>query len=110
MCVFDFFIACDEDFERARLIIYEAAASSRYVYLNKPIQTVVREVAVAGAEMFATKITVKAYVLDGRYEVEFGTDVTERVKRAFRDGGVRTAGETSVIKTLRVAEALGGAR
>jgi hypothetical protein len=69
-----------------------AAASSWYVYLNKPIQTVVREVAVAGAEMFATKITVKAYVLDGRYEVAFGTDVTERVKRALRDGGVRTAG------------------
>lgn len=95
MCVFDFFVDCAEDFELARQIVFEAAATSRFVYLNKPIVTVVREVAVAGAEMFATRVTVKAYVLDGRYETAFGTDITERVKRAFREVGVRTAGEAA---------------
>lgn len=94
MCVFPFWIGCNEDFELAKQLVYEATASSRYVYLAKPIKIVVREGPVdGGGERFAVKITVKAYVFDGRYEVPFGTDVTERVKRAFRKAGVRTAGE-----------------
>jgi len=36
---------------------------------------------------------VKAYVFDGRYETAFGTDVTERVKSAFREQNIHTAGE-----------------
>lgn len=100
MCVFDFYVACDEDFEQARRIVYESAASSRFVFLNKPIVTHVRDVPVAGAEMFATKITVKAYVLDGRYETAFGTDITERVKRAFREAGILTAGEQFAARRL----------
>lgn len=94
MCVFRFYIGCNEDFERASQIVYEAGASSRYVYLNKPIVVHVREGAVPdGAERFAIQITLKAYVLDGRYESAFGTDVHERVLRAFRRAGVRTAGQ-----------------
>ncbi|NOY26357.1 MAG: mechanosensitive ion channel [Oligoflexia bacterium] len=94
MCVFDFWIGCNEDFEQAKTIIYEATASSRYVYLAKDISLVLREGPVAGGgERFAVQITVKAYVFDGRYEVAFGTDITERVKRAFRAAGIRTAGE-----------------
>jgi len=94
MCVFDFWIGCNEDFERAKAILYEATASSRYVYLAKPIALVLREGPVAGGgERFAVRVTVKAYVFDGRYEVAFGTDVTERAKRAFRAEGIRTAGE-----------------
>lgn len=93
-CVFDFFIGCNEDFDEARRIVYEATASSRYVYLNKPIVMVVREGAVPnGAERFAIMVRVKAYVLDGRYETAFGTDVTERVLRSFRKRGIRTAGQ-----------------
>lgn len=94
MCVFHFFIGCDQDFESAKAVIFEATAASRYVYLNKPITLVLREGAVPdGAERFAIRITVKAYVLDGRYETAFGTDIHERVKRAFRERGIRTAGE-----------------
>ncbi|MEL6346038.1 MAG: mechanosensitive ion channel domain-containing protein [Myxococcota bacterium] len=94
MCVFSFFIGCNENFEAAKRIVYEATASSRYVYLGKPITIVVREGPVPnGAERFAIMIRVKAYVFDGRYETAFGTDITERVKRAFREEGVRTAGE-----------------
>jgi len=94
MCVFSFYLGCNEDFEVARRIIFEATASSRYVYLNKPITIVVREGPVPdGAERFAIILKVKAYVLDGRYETAFGTDITERVKRAFRRQGIHTAGE-----------------
>jgi small-conductance mechanosensitive channel len=94
MCVLDFWLGCSEDFGLAKRLVYEAAATSRYVFLAKPILVNVREVPVgAGTERFAIKITVKAYVLDGRYETAFGTDITERAKRAFRAAGIRTAGE-----------------
>jgi small-conductance mechanosensitive channel len=94
MCVFPFWIGCNEDIEVAKRIVYEATASSRYVYVNKPITVAVREGPVPdGAERLAIALTVKAYVFDGRYETSFGTDVTERVKRAFREQHVQTAGE-----------------
>lgn len=94
MCVFRFYIGCNEDFESAKRIVREACAASRYVYLEKPISVAVREGPVPdGAERFAIQITAKAYVLDGRYETAFGTDVTERVLRAFRAEHIRTAGQ-----------------
>ncbi len=94
MCVFHFWIGCNEDFAAAKRIVYEATASSRYVYLAKPIVMVLREGPVeGGAERFAIRVSVKAYVFDGRYETAFGTDVTERVKRAFKAAGIHTAGE-----------------
>ena len=105
MCVIDFFIGCNEDFERAKDIVYEATASSNFVYLAKPIAIVVREGPVeGGAERFAIRITSKAYVFDGRYEVAFGTDVTERVKRAFRSAGIRTAGEIEWNSRLHLTD------
>lgn len=99
MCVFDFFLGCNEDFDAAKRIVYEAAAASPYVYLGKPITVLVREGPVPGApERFALRLTVKAYVLDGRFETAFGTDVTERVKRALRQRGIRTAGELEWLR------------
>ena len=43
MCVFAFDIGCNEDFDLAKQIVYEATASSRYVYLNKPITILLKE-------------------------------------------------------------------
>jgi small-conductance mechanosensitive channel len=94
MCVFPFWVGCNEDIQAAKRIVTEATASSRYVYVDKPIIVSVREGPVPdGAERFAVEIKIKAYVFDGRYETDFGTDVTERVKAAFRASGIRTAGE-----------------
>jgi small-conductance mechanosensitive channel len=94
MCVLDFWLGCSEDFGLAKRLVYEAAATSRYVYLAKPIHVNVREQPTGtGTDGYAIRITVKAYVLDGRYETAFGTDITERAKRAFRAAGIRTAGE-----------------
>lgn len=96
MCVFHFYIGCNEDFETAKVVVYEAAASSRYVFLGKPLTVALWEGPVEGTrEHIAIRLTVKAYVLDGRYEVAFATDVAERVKRALRQRGIRTLGELS---------------
>lgn len=93
MCVLHFYIGCGEDFDLAKELVYEAAASSNFVYLVKPISINVREGPIPdGVERFAIKVTVKAYVFDGRFESAFATDITERVHRAFKAAGVQTAG------------------
>lgn len=88
MVVIPFYIAAAEDFQLARRIVAEATTTSRYVYLNKPVVTHVRDEFLG--ERFVTVIKVKAYVFDARYESAFATDVTERVKSAFRAREIRT--------------------
>ena len=94
MCVFQFSIGCNEDFAAAEMIVYEVVSASRYVYWQKPIVVHMKEGPVPdGAERFAILLTAKAYVIDGRYESAFSSDVHRRIKSAFRRSGIRTAGE-----------------
>ena len=88
MVVIPFYIAAAENFDRARRIITEATVTSRYVYLEKPVATLVSDEFMG--ERFVTVIKVKAYVLDARYEKPFASDVTERAKRALRAADIRT--------------------
>ncbi len=88
MVVIPFYLSAAEDFQRARRIVAEAATTSRYVYLNKPVVTLLRDEFMG--ERFVTIVNVKAYVFDVRYEKSFITDVTERVKLAFREAKIRT--------------------
>jgi len=87
MVVIPFYVAAGEDFERARQIIAEAAATSRYVYLDEPVVSLVSDEFMG--ERFVTVIRVKAYVFDAKYEKAFASDVTIRVKRALRAAGIR---------------------
>lgn len=101
MVVLHFYIGCSEDFDIAKRIIYEAAVSSRYVCMDIPIQVNLRERAVQGmGNFFALELTLKAYVFDGRFESAFETDVTERVKRAFKKNGIRTVGDLLTAPTV----------
>lgn len=88
MVVIPFYIGAAEDFVKARRIVAEATATSRYVYLRKPVVTLVADEFMG--ERFVTIVRVKAYVFDVRYEKAFVTDVTERVKLAFRAKGIKT--------------------
>jgi|SRR5690554_353784 len=83
MVCIDFYIGITADFDLAKRIIYEASITSRYVYLQKPAVVMTQEVEFAGG--LATRLQSKAYVLDTRYDVAYITDVTERVKRKFRE-------------------------
>jgi small-conductance mechanosensitive channel len=69
----------------AKKIAFDAAASSKYVYLNKPIVVLVKD---KFEETFLTHLKVKAYVLDPRYEFLFMSDVTERARTGFRKAGL----------------------
>jgi len=88
MVVIPLYIGAAESFYRARRLAYEAAVTSRYVYLEKPVVTQITDEFLG--ERFVTVIRIKAYVFDARYETSFVSDVTERVKIAFRAHGVRT--------------------
>lgn len=85
--VIDFHIAVDADFDRARRIAYEAAVTSKYVFLNKPVVVLLSEEVTPVA--FATRVRVKVYVFDVRYERKIVSDITERVKRQFTREGIR---------------------
>jgi small-conductance mechanosensitive channel len=69
----------------AKRIAFEAAANSKYVYLNKPIVVLVAD---EFKETFLTRVRVKAYVLDPRLEFLFQSDVTERAREGFREAGL----------------------
>jgi small-conductance mechanosensitive channel len=81
--VVDFYIGLDQDVHRARELIREAAATSRYIYLPKPIDVRAAQKPLDGC--ISMHMRLKAYVLDTKYEKDFETDVTLRVHRAFSD-------------------------
>ncbi len=87
MIVIPFYIGPTEDFDTARRLVVEATATSRYVYLEKPVVTLISDEFLG--QRLVTVIRVKAYVFDVRYERAFASDVTERVKRAFVSAGIR---------------------
>ena len=98
MCVFEFYIGCNQDFILAERLVREVLASSRFLYWPKPVKVLMKELPLgSGVARFAIKLTAKAYVSDGRYEEEFEADVHRRVKLAFRDNKIRTAGDQSQI-------------
>ncbi len=84
--VVDFYIGTGEDLDRAREIVTEAALSSRYTFLPKPIVVLVTQVPMAN--FVAIRLRLKAYVLDTKHEKAFETDVTLRTLRAFREAGI----------------------
>jgi len=73
------------DTRAARAIAYRAAATSRFVYREKPIVVLARD---QFDETFYTKLQVKAYVLDIRFEAAFMSDVTERARDGFKEAGL----------------------
>lgn len=81
-----FYIGLDQDILLARDIIQEAAASSRYIHLPKPIVVLVKQH--IEDTYFALQLTLKAYVLDTQYEKLFETDVTLRVMSEFNKQGI----------------------
>lgn len=73
------------DEAKAKQIAHEAAVASKYVYLNKPITILVQD---EFKETFLTRIRVKAYVLDTRYEALLRSEITERARLEFRRQGL----------------------
>jgi len=73
--VSEIYLQPDVDLTKVRKIAYEAAAMSQYIYLNKPIQIVIKNEMHQGQSLL--KLRLKAYVLDIRYEFAFASQMTE---------------------------------
>jgi len=77
--VAEIFLPINIDTERVRHIATEAAQTSRYIFLNKPI-TVLFFNEVKDRRSYL-KMRLKAYVMDIRYEFIFKSELTEVVMR-----------------------------
>ncbi len=84
--VTDLYLPAWVDATFAKRLAYQAAASSQYVYLKKPIVVLVLDE--FQHTTFVLHVKVKAYVLDTRYEFLLMSDITERARRAFRQAGL----------------------
>jgi len=86
--VTDLFLPPDADVDAAIRIGYEAAYTSPYVYLAKPVAVrIVDEF----SETPQLRLRIKAYVYDHRLERAMQTDITARAKRALRTAGLLAA-------------------
>jgi len=90
------------DESQAKRIAYEAAASSSYTYLKKPIAVIVKDEYDDGHVLH---LKVKAYVLDTRFEFLLASDVTERARRVFRREGLLTPATRAFIDVASGPEA-----
>lgn len=78
----NFYVGIDQDIERAQQILREAAVTSRYVHLPKPIVILVNQS--IHENYVAVHLRLKAYVADTRFEKAFVSDVNLRAMKAFR--------------------------
>ena len=85
MVVVNLWLPVDVNVTKVRKIAQEAAITSRYLNIDKPVTILFFD---HFDDHAATKVLVKAYVLDARYEKLFEGDVTEAAKKAFIDAGI----------------------
>jgi small-conductance mechanosensitive channel len=83
--VTDLFLPHDSDAMEAMDIAAEAAYSSPFVLLAKPVDVRIQDHFQDGPYLL---VRVKAYVYDHRYEVAFQTDVTARARAEFLRRGM----------------------
>lgn len=84
--VVNFYIGLDQDVRKARDLLREAAATSRYIYLPLPINILAWQQPLDGC--IAMQMQVKAYVLDTKYEKDFQTDIVMRAHQAFEQSSI----------------------
>jgi len=101
MVVMNFLLPATVDIKAVKELAWEAAACSPYSYLRKPIVVLVEDVF---NRTFLNRFTVKAYVLDVRFERKFASDVLERVKKALLERHILS--EELIMSALR-AEPVG---
>jgi small-conductance mechanosensitive channel len=83
----DFYVGVDQDVRLAREIVLEACLTSRYVFLDREVPILTRQMVLN--DLIAIHIKARPYVLDTKYEKAFETDVHLRVLDAFRAHGIR---------------------
>lgn len=83
MIEINFHIDLSANLKETRRILFETAATSKYIFLKKPLSIVFSEVEFA--QRPAMQVRVKAYVIDVRFEKAFQTDILLRGNQALID-------------------------
>ena len=83
---FEMVIGPDEDLDLAMTLVQEACLTSPYAYLDEPAPVLAKQVLEGNFVMI--RITARPYVFEAKHEKSFETDVTLRVRRAFREHGI----------------------
>lgn len=86
MIEIDFHLSLNADLSRAKEILYETAATSRYIFLRKPVSIVMKEVEFA--HCLAMQLKVKCYVMDVFFEKALQTDILLRGNKALFQAGL----------------------
>ncbi|WP_419173284.1 mechanosensitive ion channel family protein [Halobacteriovorax sp.] len=79
----DYYFKNNVDLNQVLPILDEVTRTSRFAYLNKPVKIITSSEKFE--EIVGLKITVKAYVLETKYEKDFTTDITKRFYQGLRD-------------------------
>ncbi len=87
MVVTTFYVSIFENLDHVHKLLHEVVITSRFVYLKKKVSLVFEESAISNT--FVVKVSVKAYVLDVKYEKSFLTDITTRGNRVLRDNNIQ---------------------
>jgi len=87
--VTDLFLPADTDPSVAREIAYEAAYTSPFLLLGKPVTVLIQD---RFLECPYLQVRIKAYVYDHGFEPRFQSDVTIRAKTEFGRRGLLDAG------------------
>ena len=93
MAEIDFFLASSEDPKIVKRILWEAAVTSKFLYLEEPV------IVLATQFPFYTRYRIKGYTYDTRTEFRFMSDVTETAKSQFNKQGIKYASIPSMEKT-----------
>jgi small-conductance mechanosensitive channel len=93
--VSEFYVPPGVDIPKLKDICYQAAAVSRYVYLDKPIAVVIKNEIFQGRSLL--KVRLKAYVFDLRYEFAFSTEMTEIVMNELLSKGLVSAKDLALL-------------
>ncbi|MBK7395039.1 MAG: mechanosensitive ion channel [Myxococcales bacterium] len=83
---FDFYVGLDQDVELAADLIREACLTSPYVFLERPVPVLAKQVILG--DYGAMHLKARPYVFDCKYEKPFETDVHIRVRKAFREHNI----------------------
>ncbi len=83
--VTELYLPIDSDAAQALRIGYEAAYTSPYTYLTKPVVVLLNDGYQNGPFL---RVRVKAYVYDHRFEPQFMSDITARAKAEFLRRGM----------------------
>ncbi|HMN68348.1 MAG TPA: mechanosensitive ion channel [Bdellovibrionales bacterium] len=86
MIEINFHVDLAADIALARDLLHEAAVTSRFVFLKKPVAIVLTEVNFA--ERPAMQICVKCYVIDVRFEKALQSDILLRGNQALKDADI----------------------